>query len=129
MAVVAVVMLAIGIVSVVERDRPTYWGTFTEQQTDCPRFPGRFGTCTYTGRWVSDDGTRVLENVKLDGDVGPGESVRAAYQPGGLMGDDENNIVHTEAWLGAGIWLPFVAVGVIALVTWLQHREWRHQRL
>jgi hypothetical protein len=74
-------VLVLGVANLADRDRPKYWGTFTEQSTSCD--PGPRGGCTATGIWTSDDGRIVRRDVLLDGSVEPGRSVRASYQPGG----------------------------------------------
>lgn len=120
---VCVAFIVMGVLSVVGRDRPTHWGTFAETSTTCD--PGPRGACTNTGRWVSDDQTIVKDGITLDGFVERGQTVRASYQPGGPMGDDENNIVHTAFWSGAGLWFPWVAATLSAAAIWYQHRRWR----
>jgi hypothetical protein len=85
MTCVSVGFIVMGIMGWVERDRPVYWGTFTET----------------------------------------GGVVRASYQPGGLMGDDENNIVHTATWSTAGLWFPWAAASLTAGAIWYYHRRWR----
>lgn len=54
MACVFVLFVVIGIIGWVDRDRPVYWGTFTQSSESCD--PGPRGACTRVGRWVSDDG-------------------------------------------------------------------------
>ena len=108
-----------------------YWGTYTETQCVPDEGPnphnGLQSACRSEGTWVSDDGSIVKRGIFLDGGVDPGGSVRASYQPGGLMSDAENNIVHTQAFSSAGLWLPFVlAVGF----TWMlldRRRSWRRR--
>jgi len=123
MAIVCVAFVVMGVIGVVGRDRPVYWGTFTESSTTCD--PGPRGACTIIGRWVSDDGTITRDPISLDGSVEPGRSVRASYQPGGPMGDDVNAIVHTAAWSCAGLWFPWVAAALCVGVIWVQRRRWR----
>jgi hypothetical protein len=118
---VCVAFIVMGVIAVAGRDRPVYWGTFTETSTTCS---GPRGSCTNSGRWVSDDGTIVKDGVTLDGFVERGRSVRASYQPGGPMGDDENDIVHTGSWPKARLWFPWVAAAVSAAAIWYQHRRW-----
>jgi hypothetical protein len=115
--------IVIGVVEILDRDRPTYWGTFTEKSTVCG--PGPRGSCTQTGTWVSDDGTIVKVGVILDGSVEPGRSVAASYKPGGAMGDDENNVVHTAFWSKGGLWVPWVLALTFGAVIWDRHRRWR----
>lgn len=122
MAGVCIALIVMGVLAVANRDRPVHWGTFTETSTTCS---GLRGACTNSGRWVSDDGTIVKDRVMLDGFVERGHSVRARYQPGGPMGDDENDIVHTASWSRAGLWLPWVAAAVSAAAIWYQHRRWQ----
>ena len=123
MAIICVVFVVMGVIEVAGRDRPVYWGTFTETSTTCD--PGPRGACTITGRWVSDDRTITKDPVSLDGSVEPGHSVRASYQPGGPMGDDVNAIVHTAFWSNAGLWFPWVAAALSAVAIWVQRRRWR----
>ena len=122
MGAVCVAFIIMGVISVLDRDRPTYSGTFTETSTTCD--PGPRGSCINTGRWVSDDGRIVKDDITLDGFVEHGRSVRASYHPGGPMGDDENNIVHTAFWSRAGLWFPWVAAALTVAATWYQHRRW-----
>jgi hypothetical protein len=106
-----VAFMVMGVIAVAGRDRPAYWGTFTETSTSCS---GLRGACTNSGRWVSADGTIVKDGVTLDGFVERGHSVRASYQPGGPMGDEENNVVHAASWSRAGLWFPWVAAALSA---------------
>jgi hypothetical protein len=122
MAGVCIALIVMGVIAVAGRDRPVYWGTFTETSTTCSDLRG---ACTKSGRWVSDDGTIVKDRVTLDGFVEQGHSVRASYQPGGPMGDDENDIVRTASWSRAGLWFPWVAAAVSAAAIWYQHRRWQ----
>lgn len=124
MGAVCASFIVMGVIGVVGRDRPTYWGTFTEESTICD--PGPRGSCTFTGRWVSEDGSIVKDDVTLDGIVEEGQSVRASYQPGGPMGDDENNIVHTPFWSSAGLWFPWLAAVLCVVAIWYYRRQWQH---
>lgn len=126
-ASVCAVFVVIGVIELISRDRPMYWGTFSETSTVCDLPSLRGSACTYTGTWVSDDGSIVKTDITLDGSVEPGQSVRASYQPGGPMGDDVNNIVHTAFWSKAGMWFPWVAAVSFATITWSQHRRWRRE--
>jgi len=121
MAGACVAFVVLGVINVAGRDRPVYWGTFTETSTRCDPGPR---LCTNSGRWVSDDGTIVKDDVTLDGFVERGRSVRASYQPGGPLRDGENNIVHTGFWSRAGLWFPWVAAAVSASAIWYQYRRW-----
>lgn len=123
MTICFVAFVVMGVISWTGRDRPIYWGTFTEVSTTCDWGPR--GTCTSTGRWVSDDGTIVKDGITLDGSTDRGEKVRASYQPGGPMGDDVNYIVHTEGWTGAGLWFPWAAAALMVVLTWTQRHRWR----
>lgn len=127
MASVCAGLVVIGVIELVGRDRPMHWGTFSETSTVCDPPSPRGSACTYTGTWVSDDGSIVKTDITLDGAIEPGQSVRASYQPGGPMGDDVNNIVHTAFWSKAGLWVPWVAAASFAAITWYQHRRWRRE--
>src|SRR4051794_2534886 len=83
MGMVCAAFVVIGVIEVAGRDRPVYWGTFTETSMTCDRRPKDI--CTSTGRWVSDDGTITKDAVTLDGSLERGHPVRASYQPGGAM--------------------------------------------
>jgi hypothetical protein len=123
MICVFVSFIVMGIIGWVERDRPVYWGTFTETSSTCD--PGPHGTCTSVGRWLSTDPTIVKDAVTLDGVAGADGVVRASYQPGGPMGDDENNMVHTATWSTAGLWFPWAAASLTAGAILYYHRQWR----
>ncbi|QEH94091.1 hypothetical protein FV141_11555 [Dermacoccus abyssi] len=124
MAVVVLVLVAIGCINIAERDRPTYWGTFTETNTTCDGF-GRSRNCDSVGVWRSDDGTMAFTDIALDGTADPGENVRASYRPGGAMGDDSNYIVHEPFFIpGVEYWLPWVLALVCGASAWRQHRAW-----
>ena len=97
------------------------WGTLTATSSTCDRR----GSCTSVGRWLTTDGTIVKEGVTLDGDPGADGVVPASYQPGGPMGDDENNIVHTATWSTAGLWAPWAAASMTAGAILYSHRRWR----
>ena len=115
--------IVMGIIGWVERDRPVYWGNFTASSTSCD--PGPRPNCTTVGRWLSVDGAIVKDGVILDGDAGATGVVRASYQPGGPMGDDENNIVHTQLWSTVGVWLPWAAASMTAGGVFYYSRRWR----
>ena len=121
-----IAFIMIGIIQFLGRDRPVYWGTFTETSTTCS---GLHGECTNSGRWVSDDGTMVKHGVTLDGFVERGRSVRASYQPDGPMGNDGNDVVHTASWSRAGLWIPWVAAAVSAAAIWYQRRRWHRDAM
>lgn len=123
MGAACMAFIGMGVISVLDHDRPILWGTFTEESTTCVTGPR--GSCTHTGGWVSDDKTIVKDGVTLDGFVEKGHSVRASYQPGGLLGDDENQVVHTATWTGAGLWFPWVGAIVSGAAMWHNHRRWR----
>lgn len=63
--------------------------------------------------------------MTLDGVPDEDGKVRASYQPGGLLGDDENNIVHTETWSQSDLWFPWVAAAATGATTWYYQRQWR----
>ncbi len=119
---VLVLWLFVGVAAVVDHDRPKYWGTFTETSVSCD--PGPRGGCTSSGRWLSDDGTIVLDDVALDGVPEPHGTVRASYRPGGLLGDDENHIVHTAEWTNADLWMPWLGMALTGGATWRYYRKW-----
>ena len=73
---------------------------------------------------MSADGTIVKDGVTLDGFVERGHSVRASYQPGGPMENEENNVAHAASWSRAGLWFPWVAAALSAAAIWYQHRRW-----
>lgn len=123
MGMACAAFVVIGVIEIAGRDRPVHWGTFTETSTVCD--PGSRRNCVITGRWVSDDGTITRDAVEFDGYVEPGHAVRASYQPGGPMGDDENGVVHTAFWSRAGLWTPWVAVVLSMAVIWDRRRGWR----
>jgi len=124
MICVFVSFIVMGIIGWVERDRQVYWGTFIETSSTCDPGFSR-GGCTRVGRWLSTDGRIVKDGVTLDGVPGADGVARASYQPGGLMGDDENNIVHTPTWSMAGLWFPWAAAALTAGAIWYYHRQWR----
>lgn len=97
------ISLGIGVAQAVAASEPVYWGTFTAERCE----PSRFG-CSNIGTWVSDDATLRKAGIRLDGAIGPVDSVRAAYRPTGPLNDEVNNIVHTEFGVTAGFWLPWV---------------------
>lgn len=107
LAALALVGFALGVGLLTAAGEPVYWGTYTE--SSCEGW-GRAG-CHSRGTWVSDDGTIRLENIRLDGHVGPDGTVVASYRPTGFLNDFNNQIVHTEwtSWLGP--WVPW-GVGV-----------------
>lgn len=98
-------MVAIGVAEFLDRDLPTQWGTFTEQSRECQNGP-RYSSCTIHGQWLSHDGRVVKADVVLDGDTDEDGTARAAYRPGGAM--DVDDIVHTERWVNAGLWMPWL---------------------
>lgn len=128
MGVCFVGSVTIGVVEIVERDRHRTWGTFTETSTTCD-YLSRRRSCQSIGTWVSDEGAVVKEGIRLDGHVHPGESVRASFRPGGLMGDDGNNIVHSARSSAAGVWVPWMVAVATVVVALLQRRRWRASAL
>lgn len=122
-ALCALVMLVMGVGGLVERDRPVTWGTFTETATDCSSAWAKHRSCTITGRWVSEDGLLTKDTIGLDGSVEPGQSVRAGYQPDGIVGSDE--IVHTEGWLRLGPWIGLAMALGTSIYAWYLARRWR----
>lgn len=107
--------VALGLASAKDaRDhQPIMWGTFYEESCK----PTARGGCTPVGRWISDDTRIVKEGIQLDGFPGPDGTVRASYQPLGLMNDDDLNIVHTGQWTGAGLWMPWVLAAFCVGIT------------
>lgn len=65
--------------------------------------------------WFSSDGRVVKADVVLDGDTDEDGTTRAAYRPGGAM--DADDFVHTERWVNAGLWMPWLMA--IAGVTFI----------
>lgn len=122
MAVVFVVSVGLGVAGVKDMadQQPVLWGTFTEE--DC--LPNIHG-CRSIGRWVSDDGTIVKEQIYLDGSPGKDGTVRASYQPAGLNNDSDNNIVHVRWTTGAGIWMPWVLAAFSLGSVVYYNRQWR----
>lgn len=115
--------VAIGVASWMDRDLPTYTGTFTEQSTQCDSVFSRSRACTSTGTWVSDDGRTTLHNVTLDGSVAPHGTVRATYKPGGAM--KTNDVVHKATRTHPELWLPWVLAAVILAFIAGARRQWR----
>jgi hypothetical protein len=84
---------------------PVHNGVFVEESC-APTYRG----CQSIGTWTSDDGSLRLDDVELDGAVGPDGSVHAQYRPGER--DPGDGIVHTESSLAlAPVLLPVVVVG------------------
>lgn len=104
----AVVCVPIGVAAAHDADEPRTWGTFTEEHRE---WAGRGGDHV-TGRWTSDDGRTVLEDVDLDGFVTEDGTVRAYVRPTSVLGGDD--IVHDGTSDG---FAPLVApaVGVFCL--------------
>lgn len=115
--------VVLGVTSWLGKDRPIHWGTFQTTSVTCDSGPRR--VCTTRGIWTSDDGQITRSDVILDGSADKAGTARASYQPGGAMGDDENNVVHTAAWTNAGLWFPWVAAACIAGTTASYARKWR----
>lgn len=66
-------------------------------------------SCHSVGTWLSDDGQTLKSGLTLDGSIGSDGTARAGFQPGGFMGDDTLDVVHTHLWIHAGLWFPWVA--------------------
>lgn len=120
MAFLCVLMGFVGIANVIDEREETYWGVFTEHY--CEPMPR--GGCRSIGSWVSDDGRIVKHDVFLDGGVDPGGTIRAGYRPDGILGDEDNNIVHAEDWWDARFWVPWAALVVFGGMTLAQARRW-----
>lgn len=101
LGVLAVVLVALLVVSVLDLRQPVIWGTFT--QTDCEPRPR--GGCRAIGTWVSDDGTIVRRGVALDGWPEDDGTSRAGYQPTAILGGESADIVHAPLFVGAGPWI------------------------
>ena len=126
MGVCFLVFIAIGVAEA--RDaaagEPALWGTFVEQVCE----PKPRGGCSSIGTWTSDDGSVIKTGVRLDGSVGDDGAVRAQFQAGGWMSDEENNIVHATEWASAGLWFPWVGAAGVAVTVAYYARRWRHRR-
>jgi len=104
----ALVCVPLGVAAVHDEGEPRTWGTFTEEHRE---WGGRGGDHV-TGRWTSDDGRTVLEDVDLDGSVTEDGTVRAYVRPTSLLGGDE--VAHDGTSDGfAPLMAP--ALGVVAL--------------
>ncbi|WP_148076678.1 hypothetical protein [Cellulomonas sp. PhB150] len=125
MTVCFIAFVTMGVTSWLDEHRPVYWGTFHTTTVTCD--PGPRGGCTTHGTWTSDDGRLVRSDVMLDGSASDGGTTRASYKPGGAMGDDENNVVHTAAWTNAGLWLPWAAAALAAVGVGWYRRKWRRE--
>jgi hypothetical protein len=123
MGVVLAVSLVLAIGNTISGIQPTYWGTFTKSGCD---FDVRSG-CLPVGTWTSDDGSIERKNIHLDGTVGQGGAVRAAYTPTGFNNDADNNIVHVPMWAGARYWVPWALALFVAGTIVLRARAWRRQ--
>jgi hypothetical protein len=113
----------LGVASAIDAKEPVYWGTFTQTHCDWARYG-----CRSFGTWVSDDGTITKLEISLDGDPGPDGTVRADYQPSGIINDADNNIVHTAMWSGVMLWLPWVLCLVCAVLIAGRTFAWRSRR-
>jgi hypothetical protein len=118
------ILIAVGVVlgvgGLVSLGEPVHWGTFTEER--CER--ARFG-CRPIGTWVSDSGDLRVDEVQLDGSVGPEGTARASYRPTGFNNDADNAIVHAEPWATLGPWMPWILVVVFGGVLGSQWWRWR----
>lgn len=121
MAAVFMVCAAVGIANAKDAidGQPVIWGTYT--QVECRT---DLKGCRSYGTWVSDDGTIVKTGIQLDGSPGSDGTVRASYKPAGLMNDEDNNIVHEEAWSTAGLWMPWLLCLLIVGMTVFYVRSW-----
>ncbi|MFF2272858.1 hypothetical protein ACFVTX_11325 [Agromyces sp. NPDC058136] len=120
----AAVFLTLAVINLLDAQEPVVWGTFTEEYCESTR-----RGCSSVGTWVSDDGRVTETDIRLDGWVEPGGSVRAGLRPSGIM-DSGNDIVHAAGWIDIG---PHVVPLAAALGTiiWglMKALEWGHLRL
>lgn len=114
------IMVVLGVGGIASLGEPVHWGTFTEER--CER--ARFG-CRPIGTWVSDSGDLRVDEVQLDGTVGPDGTARASYRPTGFNNDADNAIVHAEPWATWGPWMPWILVLVFGGVLGIQWWRWR----
>lgn len=125
MGALLVCAVILGIDAASTADEPIVWGTF--QETDCEQRAK--GGCRSIGTWTSDDGTIRKTNVKLDGWPESDGSVRASYRPHGFLNDDENNIVHVEAFAYGWLWGPWAGVlFIIGVVVYYSRKWWPARR-
>ena len=87
-------------------------GTFTPLDRSC----GTGGGCSLEGRFTSDDGTVVREDVELRGalDVGPGDPLPGAVDGVRLDAEADDPVAYTDdfSWAGAiATGVGFIVVG------------------
>ena len=125
MTACAVLMAITGVESALDaaEGQPVLWGTFTVTDGE----PDRRG-CRSVGVWLRDDGSLDKEQIYLDGSPDGDGTARASFQPSGRRSDEHNSIVHADTWSGAGIWMPWVGVGITTAVTIDYARRWRAGR-
>ena len=119
-----VVFLALAVINTIDAQEPVIWGKFTEEYCHETR-----RGCSSFGTWVSDDQTITMTEIRLDGSVEPGGSIRAGYQPTGIISDTDNHIVHAAGWMSVGPYFPWVAA--TAGITWglVKAIQWGHLKL
>lgn len=118
------VFLTLGVIKTIDNAEPVIWGTFTEEYCHETR-----QGCSSIGTWESFDGTIRKTDIRLDGAVEPGGSVRAGYRPTGIMNDEDNNIVHTPGWIDASPTVSFLAAAGIAGYGLFKALEWEHLKV
>lgn len=117
----ALLFLALGVIGSVDAQEPVVWGTFTEEYCQETR-----RGCSSIGTWVSDDRTITETEIRVDGWVEPGGSVRAGYQPTGIISDADNRIVHAAGWMSVGPFVPWVLA--LGMIIWglMKAAAWGH---
>lgn len=115
-------MVVLGVGGVASLGEPVHWGTYTEERCDRARFG-----CRSFGSWVSDSGELRVDEVQLDGAVGPDGTVRAGYRPTGFNNDADNAIVHAEPWATLGPWMPWGFAALFGGVLVIQWSRWRRR--
>jgi hypothetical protein len=124
MLVAVAVAVFLVVDSVLDIWQPVLWGTFQSHGCE-PRDTSRHG-CRVYGSWVSDDKSTILYRVYLDDLFGRVGTVRAMYQPTGLVNDASNNVVHAEGTQFLGTWMPWLVLAVALGVLIHYARDWGH---
>jgi hypothetical protein len=118
------IFLVFAVINTVDAREPVIWGTFTEEHCQETR-----RGCSSIGTWVSDDRTITKTDIRLDGGVAPGGSIRAGYQPTGIISDADNHIVHAAGWMTIGPFFPWLAALGTALWGLTKAFQWGHLKL